>query len=146
MLVVGALPRFNEYILEEKRIMKKTLKAVLSLALIVALALTLVACGAKPEGKYYLKSVNVEGKELNFEEYLESIMGVDPGVNKDILKELFINFNSDGTGEMNMGDEAIKFTWKGNTMEAEGEKQDFKVKGNSVIISDEQGNEMVYEK
>ena len=123
--------------------MKKAMKVLLSLTLIVALALTMVACGGgKPEGKYILKSMKLDGKEMPLKEAQKAAN----------MKEdsMYIEFNSNGKGTLCMpdGDEVVpmEFTWKGNTIDMEGDKQDFKLSGKTLTIADGEGNEMVFEK
>lgn len=117
--------------------MKKMMKVLLSLTLIAALALTMVACGSKaPEGKYTLKTLRVDGDEIAAADALGE------GANT-----MFIEFNKDGTGKMGAAGQVSEITWEGNTItnEATGDSLDFELKGNAVIISDN-GAEMIYEK
>lgn len=115
--------------------MKKTMKTVLSLALVLVLALSLVACGGTaPSGKYKFKSMTMEG---------QTVTAKDLGIEDE--DGMYVEFKDDGTGKLSIAGDDSPFEWKGNVITAEGEKIDFTVKGSQVILK-EDGGEMVFEK
>ena len=128
--------------------MKKTMKVLLSLTLIVAIALTMVACGNKekettdqettteetvktPEGKYIIKSVKADGEEESLEEAVEAL-GLNP-------EDQYYEFNEDGTGTVSYLGMTAEFTWKDNTLKANGASMDFEFDGDSLIVKSEEG-------
>lgn len=117
--------------------MKKTMKAIVSLTLVLALALSLAACGGKaPSGKYKLKSMTVEGQTMTAEDLYEAA-----GIEAD----MYVEFKEDGTGRMSAMGLESDFQWKDNVMTVDGEDQTFKVKGSKVILTNGD-DEIVFEK
>lgn len=119
--------------------MKKMMKTILSLALIAALALTMVACGSKtPEGKYYVKSVKADGVEQAVEEAAEAL-GIDP-------EDMYFEFNADGTGVMSFFGQTAEFTWKDNTLEANGQQMTFEASGSKLTVTNATGEQLICKK
>ena len=124
--------------------MKKALKILLSLTLIAALMLTMVACGNRddgddkdkgPSGKYYLKSAKYEDKKVD----IEDMFG-------DNAKKIYIEFKSSGKGKLVSPDEdPVEFEWEDDTLTVDGEEAKIKVKGKTVSVVDEV-SELVFEK
>ncbi len=121
--------------------MKKNLKVFVALALVLSLALCLVACGGSSSlsGKYNLVSMTEGDSSISIKE-LEEMAGEDV--------EAYIEFNKDGTAELNLMGDVEDMKYGNSKIWAEGEeddKADLIVKGSKVTIKIED-TEMVFEK
>ncbi|MGM9552934.1 MAG: lipocalin family protein [Faecousia sp.] len=114
--------------------MKRTAKILLSVLLILSILSCLAACGSKgPSGTYNLVSMEMDGETI------------DADTLKGFGVEVTITFNSDGTGTLAMSDEKEEFTWKDNTITADGEEISFTLDGNKLTL-EQDGETMVFSK
>lgn len=117
--------------------MKRTMKILMSTLLVVCLLACLVACGGSskgPSGKYTLVSMDADG------------MSMDAEMLKSLGLEITIEFNSDGTGTLDMAGESESFEWKDNKItSSNGGEMTFVLDGNTLTISEDEGT-MVFEK
>lgn len=105
------------------------MKKILSLLCVFSLLFCLFACADEaPNGKYTLFSMTSGDNTVNAEQL-------------NALKiEMYIIFNSDGTGVLGFGSgvstETQNFTWKGTGITAEdGDTMDFSFDGTTVTLA-----------
>ena len=124
--------------------MKKTLKMILCLSLVLAMALSMVACGDKKEekasiaGHYDLASMTIDGKSFTQDE-LAALMG-------DL--EIYVELNDDGTGVLSLSGETADMAWKDGQIwpvDEPDEKVPFTVEGKTLTMEID-GQKMVFEK
>ena len=102
------------------------MKRVISVLLIVTLLVCFVACGSKgPSGRYEFVSAEASGMTFTAESL--AAMGLE--------MDMYIQFNSDGTGELSAMGESDTFTWKDNVMtDSTGESITFTQDGDTISI------------
>ena len=115
--------------------MKRTVKAVLSLLVIVSILCCFAACGSgdEPSGTYTLVSMDADGMSVDKDE-LET-MGITAK----------ITFNSDGTGEVDLFGEVEEFTWEDGTIDSNGEELSYELDGDTLTM-EKDGEVLVFEK
>ena len=122
--------------------MKKTLKALLAMALIAAMLFALVACsGSKGDivGTWTLSSMVSDGETIDVEQL------------KELYDEDFdctLTVNSDGTAVLNMFDDVTDLEWKDGKMWAageEGEAATYKLSGGKLTLEID-GEKLIFKK
>ena len=126
--------------------MKRTAKALFTLALCIGMTLALTACSngggsSSMEGKYVISSMMV-GED----DYLEQVMSMAEAMEEEINLEDIMYFEFSGADTVIMGSEGetvtgtYKLDGKTLTLTADGEEQIATVDGNSFTIKyDEDG-------
>lgn len=113
------------------------MKKVISALLIVTLLVCFVACGSKgPSGRYEFVSAEASGMTFTAESL--AAMGLE--------MDMYIQFNSDGTGNLSAMGEEESFTWKDNVMtDSTGSEMTFELDGKTIII-EQDDVKLVFEK
>ena len=125
--------------------MKRTAKALITLALCIGMTLALTACGngggaSSMEGKYVISSMMIGD-----DDYLEQMISMAEAMDEEINPEDVMYFEFSGTDTVIMGseDETITGTYKLDgktlTLTADGEEQIATVDGNSFTIEYDEG-------
>ena len=119
--------------------MKKSVKAVLCLALVAILLVSLVACGGGVSGRYELTTMEANGQSIDIAS-LKALAGAEV----DMYIELF----DDGTGVLKMDTETTKMTYANGKIwptDSPDEAVPFTVKGDTLTM-EQDGVKLVFEK
>lgn len=104
------------------------MKRLWSAVLLLSLCLSLCACGlggpAVPEGRYSFDSLEADGSSYSAD--LLRLMGMEG--------EMYIEFNPDGTGTLNVMENWLEFTWEGNVMRAENDEITFTLEKDTLTF------------
>lgn len=124
---------------ERRSIMKRTVKALLAMALIAAMLFALVACGGSKSdivGTWKLSSMEEDGDAVDL----------------DSLEELgltcTLKVKSDGTAVLDLFGDTTDLKWEDGKMWAAGEEDftvSYKLSGNKLIL-EEGGEKLVFKK
>lgn len=99
------------------------MKKILSLLLIVSLLLCITACAKKPDGRYNIESMTMGDTTFSADQLKET------GI------EMYIVFNSDGTGALCYGSEEDRFTWTDSKLTNEtGEEIEYTFDGTYITL------------
>lgn len=116
----------------------KKFKKIVTLGLCcTAIAAMLTACGSKFTGEWKLTGASYGDTEFTSEQ-LEKL-------------DFYIEFNKDGSGEMNVGDETQDFEWEddGDTVEITPEDDDSidaEINDDDELVIESEGVKFVFEK